>query len=224
MNKPSNPLENRIQEHGQVSLLLTLALDPKTFDTSDWPLHLFVPNVWVSAGIWGGLDAALKMGGVTPGEASHVLALRFDEKDYPDWLPNAVTADEGFSKVIVPILKECPNHLWTLGDEPPRPLIGPDSSRVSLRGEPVGEPVIRHCEIERGEPVVQAAITVKTRTLDFRVFRLHPDREELQKELDAIFDAGDVKVVGVMEDGGAGEGLILDVMVETWAAVPKKVP
>jgi len=34
MNKPSNPLENRIQEHGQVSLLITLALDPTTFDTN----------------------------------------------------------------------------------------------------------------------------------------------------------------------------------------------
>jgi len=63
MTEPSNPLENRIQEHGQVSLLLTLALDPQTFDTSDWPLHLFVPNVWLSAGIWGALNAALKMGG-----------------------------------------------------------------------------------------------------------------------------------------------------------------
>jgi len=231
MNKPSNPLENRIQEHGQVSVLLTLALDPKTFDTSGWPVHLILNNGLVSGGIWGGLNAALKMGAATPGEASHLLALLFDEKDYPDWLPNIAICSEGFSRVIAPILKECTNHWWPLGTEPPRPNIGPDSVRVTLRGTPVGEPTVRHCEVDPGNWQFQAALSVKTRTLEFRVFRLHPDREELQRELDAIAAAGDVQVFGVMDNGDAGDKLrcsdcghvsdelamSLDVMVEHWA-------
>jgi len=174
----------------------------------------------------GSLECGVEDGGVTPGEASHLLALRFDQKDYPDWLPNTAIADEGFSKAIASIIKggmlleEGGNqHLWPLGTEPPRPNIGPDSVRVTLRGTPVGEPTVRHCEIESGNWGFQAALSVKTRTLVFRVYRLHPDREELQKELDAIAAAGDVQVFGMLEDDGGGE-VNLEVMVEHWRPVP----
>jgi len=230
MNKASNPLENRIQEHGQVSLLLTLALDPKTFDTSDWPVHLFL-NHWLSAGIWGGLDAALKMGAATPGEASHLVALTFDDKDYPDWLPRTALAGPWCSRVIMPIMEASLTgkvgesegiQLWPLGTEPPKLLLRHDTIRIALRGTPVGEPTVRHCEIEPGNWGFQAALSIKARNLDFRAFRLHPDREELQGELDAIAAAGDVKIFGMMDEGG-GDEVRMDVMVEHWAPVAKKV-
>jgi len=106
--------------------VVAAALDPNIFDTSDWPVHLIL-NGFVSGGIWGGLNAALKMGAATPGEASHLLALLFDEKDYPDLLPNTAIASDELSKVIAPLLEVnmsseegCNQHLWPLGTEPPR--------------------------------------------------------------------------------------------------------
>ena len=67
----------------------------------------------------------------------------------------------------------------------------------------------------------QVSMTIKARHMDFRAARIHPDRVELQRELDAIYAAGDVRVVGTLEDEGAGDEMILAVMVEQWAPVEK---
>jgi len=55
--------------------------------------------------------------------------------------------------------------------------------------------------------------------MDFRAYRLHPNREELQRELDAIASAGDVQVFGIMEDAGVTGEMNMEVMVERWGPV-----
>ena len=214
----------------QVSVLLSLIL-PHSFDTSQWPVHMIIKDGTVGAGMWGGLDVVIRMGLMDPGEASHLVALTFDDQDYPDWLPKTTLAGPWCARVIMPILEhslkgDMPEsegvQLWPLGTEPPKPNLKRDSIHVSLRGEPMGEPAVRHCWLESGEPVFQAALSIKARHMVFRAARIHPDREKLQEEIDAIYTAGDVQVVGTMENRGAGDELLLDVSVEHWAPVEEE--
>ena len=220
-------VENRILEHGQVSLLLTLALDPRTCDTSGWPLHIFL-NHWLSAGIWGGLDVALRIGAATPGEGSHVVALTFDDVDYPDWLPKTTVSSPWCSRVIMPLLEhslkgDMPEsegvQLWPLETEPPKPYLEPDSVRVSLRGKPISEPVFRECELQGVGWGCQGKIEIKAASIVFSAYRFLIDRGKLQEEFDHFVAAGEVQITGRMENGGGGHELIPDVLVEHWAPV-----
>ena len=181
--------------------------------------------------MWGGLDAVIGMGLMGPGGGSHLVALTFDDKDYPDWLPKTTLAGPWCSSVMTPILQhslkgDMPEsegvQLWPLGTEPPRPNLKRDSIHVAIRGEPVGEPAIRYCRLQPGGPVFQGSIIIKARHMDFRAYRIHPDRDELQQELDTIAGGGDVQVIGMLEDGGAAGEVNLEIMVERWGPVEEE--
>jgi len=208
----------------QVSVLLTLDLPPD-FDTSSWPAHMKL-NPMISGGLWGGLDAAIKMGSTTAGEASHIVALTFDDKDYPDWLPKATLASSWCSRVVKPILQHMLKgdasegvHLWPLGTEPPKSQLQSDSVRVTLRGKPTGESRIRECEHEELGWGYQGMLEVKAAWITFRAYYFFADRDKLQEEFDRITAAGEVQVTGRMENGGAGDELIPEVMVEHSASL-----
>ena len=212
----------------KVLVLLTLELNPNRTDTRHWPVHMMVtPDI--SAYFWGGLDAVIRTGLMEPGEASHLVALTFDDKDYPDWLPKATLAGPWCSRMITPIVRHSLKgdtgegvQLSPLGSEPPTPQLQPDSVRVTLRGVPVGEPIFRECEHEELGWGCQGMLEVKAAWIHFRAYRFLTDRDKLQEELDYIIAAGEVQITGRMEDGGAGDKLIPEVIVEHWAPVEVK--
>lgn len=231
MVEPQSSPENRItqdtdQAH-QVSVLLTLNI-PDRFNTNRWPVQFVISDDVLCAGIRGGLDSIISMGLMEPGGGTHLVMLTFDDADYPDWLPKTTLAGRWCSRVIMPLLEhslkgDMPEsegvQLWSLGTEIPGPIVERDTVKVSLRGEPKGEPGIRYCPGESGGPVYQASITIRARHMDFRAYRVHPNREELERELDAIASAGDVQVFGIMEDAGVTGEVKLEVMVERWGPV-----
>ncbi len=65
----------------------------------------------------------------------------------------------------------------------------------------------------------QGSINVKARGPVFQAYRLHHDREDLEHELCEIIGVGDVQIIGMLEDGAAGDEMLADVLVEHWAPV-----
>ncbi len=112
------------EDEKQVSVLLTLTL-PNSFDTSQWPVHMIIQSGMVGAGMWGGLNATIRMGSMDPGPASHVVALTFDDKDYPDWLPKVTSVDREIAPIMGAMVKtslegagpELVVHAWPLSTE-----------------------------------------------------------------------------------------------------------
>ena len=91
-------------ETKQVSVLITLEL-PDRFNTNSWPVQMVIKDDMVCGGMWGFLDAVIRMGLMEPGEGSHLVVLTFDDKDYPDWLPKTTLAGSWCSRIMMPILK-----------------------------------------------------------------------------------------------------------------------
>ena len=214
-------------ESKKVSLLLTLELTA-SFETEHWPAHMTIDST-IAGVIWGGLNAALEMGCATPGEASHIVALTFNDKAYPDWLPKVTLAEPGCSRVITPLLRHALKEdtdegmqLSPLGDEPPQPQLEANSVRVNLRGVPKGEPVIRECDIPGKGRGFEGAIMVTCADIVFNVSQPSGNREHLQRDLDTLIAAGDIQVIGTMRHGGiGGDGKILPlVFAEHWAPIP----
>jgi len=137
-SSPENRITQDTGQAHQVSVLLTLNI-PDRLNTNPWPLQFIIDDVVLCAGLWGGLDAIISQGLMQPGGATHLVALTFDDKDYPNWLPKTTLAGPWCSRVIIPLLEhsmkgDMPEsggvQLWPIGTEiPPRPNVERDSVR-----------------------------------------------------------------------------------------------
>ena len=67
----------------------------------------------------------------------------------------------------------------------------------------------------------QAKLKVEAMGLAFRAYRVCAKRDQLQQEVDDIMAAGDVQIIGVLENGGPGDQVLLDILVENWGPAPE---
>ncbi len=109
--------------------------------------------------------------------------------------------------------------------EPPK-RVAKDSVQVTLRGQPVSEAVIKAIDGDTpampGAQFYDATFKLLSNDTVFRVYKSHHKPEELQRECNAIREARDVQVSGIMMSASKDDDYDMAVLADHWTPITEE--